>query len=254
MRHKVRSRIAFCIAALLAAGIAFFLAAGMWFHGRAANVSPAPMQTEEGRAESASALDSDGFPEVDWDYWHSVNPDVVGWVTVPGTNIDQPIVQASPEDPDFYLKHDVYGDYNVYGCPYLDADCSAGGMYGNRNSVILGHHMTDGSMFAAFAEYSDENFARAHARILLQTPERKSVLECRFVEIVDGAELAKRVDFMDGTDYSAWYSECLSDACVVLDSASKPDSVVTFVTCSYHYSSNERTLVVASEVNPDEHA
>lgn len=54
---------------------------------------------------------------IDWDYWRSVNPDVVGWIRVEGTQIDYPIVQASPDDPDHYLNYDVYNLSEPMGLP-----------------------------------------------------------------------------------------------------------------------------------------
>ena len=36
------------------------------------------------------------------------------------------------------------------------------------------------------------------------------------------------------------------NAVATLDTATRPDAVITFCTCSYNYSSNERTLVIAS--------
>ena len=92
---------------------------------------------------------------------------MIGWVTVPGTNIDQPIVQAHADDPTYYLHHDIYKNYNIYGCPYLDSECEELG-FESKNAVIFGHHMNDGSIFSAFAEYSDQEYAEEHQKILLQ--------------------------------------------------------------------------------------
>lgn len=238
MSRKVKARIAFGIAGVIAAFLILFALAMSYFHEKM-EVSPSP--------ESPTVqITDDGFPVVDWEYWQGVNPDVIGWVTVPGTVIDYPIVQAPSDDPDYYLHHDVYRDYNVYGVPYLDVDCADTGLFDSRNAVVFGHHMNDGSMFAAFADYSNLDFANEHARILVQTPEAKKVYLARCVDIVNGTELAKRTDFNDETDYREWYDSQLSGADVVIDAITQPQTAITFCTCSYNYSSNERTLVVAS--------
>lgn len=229
-------------AALLAAAIAL-LAAWTDMTGRATTLTPSPAAAEAGQG----ATDADGFPEVDWGYWKSVNPDVVGWVTVPGTGIDYPILQAAADDPEFYLHHDVYGQWSVYGVPYLDADCAETGLLHSPNAVVFGHHMNDGSMFAAFADYStDKGFATEHARILVQTPTERRAVECRFAQIVDGTSRAKRTSFASSAEHALWYGNQLASASTVLDADSRPSEVITFCTCSYNYFSNERTLVYAS--------
>lgn len=96
--HKVKSRVALgvCGALLVIAGM---LAWTLWSMEQAGNPSPGG---DNGNRQVQ--VDPYGFPEVDWDYWKSVNPDVIGWVTVPGTNIDSPIVQAHSDDPEYYLQ------------------------------------------------------------------------------------------------------------------------------------------------------
>lgn len=241
MKHRTKSRIAFTLAAVFI--VAAVALAGIYLSmQQAARPSPGGPDASYG---SKTAVDEDGFPEVDWAYWQSVNPDVIGWVTVEGTNISQPVVQAPVDDPTYYLTHDVYRNYNIYGCPYLDADCCELG-FDSQNAVVFGHHMNDGSMFSAFADYSDPGFSQEHRTILLQTPDSKRILQVNFSRIVNGAQSIKRTHFDDETDYSNWYKQEMDDAVAFVGSDAVPSTNTTFVTCSYNRFSNERTLVYAS--------
>lgn len=151
-KHKKGGRAAIVIAIVCFVAAAAILI-GLFLMQQAANPDPSPNNPDN------SETNTDEFPDVDWVYWQSVNPDVIGWVTVPGTNIDSPIVQAHEDDPDYYLHHDVYKNYNVYGCPYLDAGCISLGLEA-PNCVIFGHHMNDGTVFSAFASYSEPAFCQ----------------------------------------------------------------------------------------------
>lgn len=236
--NRAKSRVALIIAAafLIAAAVLGFL-----FFSMTENANPSPSPNTEEQAYDGL------FPVVDWDYWKSINPDVIGWVTVPDTQINYPIMQAHEDDPDFYLHHDIYGNWSVYGIPYLDASNEETGLFNSKNAVVFGHHMNDGSMFAAFADYSGEQFAQEHQMILVQSPDKKVIYNARCVEIIDGTSLAKRTEFLDETDYMTWYQDQLVQAVVALDSDTIPDSLITFCTCSYNYFASERTLVLASE-------
>ena len=90
------------------------------------------------------------------------NPDCIGWVSIPGTGIDFPVMQNS----DFYLKHDFEGSYTDYGLPFLDERC---GLDTSDQLIIYGHHMNDGSMFSALLNYADKDYCAAHPEIVLET-------------------------------------------------------------------------------------
>lgn len=247
MKRKTKSRIAFGVSGALLLIAAALVGAYLWMSSKAEAPSPSPSADEVEYVEEQGGL----FPVIDWDYWKSVNPDVIGWVTVPGTAIDYPVVQARESDPTYYLNHDVYGSWNIYGCPYLDSECADDGFM-SPNAVVFAHHMNNGSMFSDFAKYNSWDYALEHSQILLQTPDEKRVLETRFVDIISAWSTLKRTEFLNETDYRAWYLEMSDEADVVLDGESRPSHVLTFVTCSYNYWSNERTLVVASpEVDED---
>lgn len=231
-KHK-RFLIAGIVVLIIAGVLAFTL---YTMHTNAVDVKPNNNVTP--------ALE-DGFPVVDWQYWQEINPDIIGWVTVPGTAIDYPILQAHMDDPEFYLHHDIYKNYNVYGVPYLDASCSQL-QFLSPNAVVFGHHMNDGSMFSDFSNFSDEAYVKEHLKILIQTPTRKMIYTPNCVEIVNGTQALKRTEFLDQTDFNTWYQEQINNASTVLDDQIKPVSVISFVTCSYNFSKNERTIVIAS--------
>ena len=104
-----------------------------------------------------------------------MNGDVIGWITVPGTDINHPVLQAHASDPDYYLHHDIYRNYNPLGALYLDAECEKEG-FQSPNAVILGHSLRIGGAITCFGNiqnYSDKTFASEHAKVLIQTPEKK---------------------------------------------------------------------------------
>lgn len=245
-RGKARAAYAAAAALLLAAALA---AAAYMLMGRAASsVEPSP---DEGQGAAAAEC-ADGWPEVDWSYWQSVNPSVVGWISVDGTDVSQPIVQASPDAPTWWLRHDVWGNWSLYGCVYLDADCAEGGLLGSQNAVIFGHNMGFGdmSMLAAFAQYSSPEFAQSHRAVRLQTPSGRRLLEVRAAAVIGGWNATKRAHFDGEQDFDAWWDARMTEACTMLDPSSEGvwrRGAVTVATCSYNYWSNERTVTYLAD-------
>ena len=96
------------------------------------------------------------------------NADVIGWIRIEGTLIDYPVVQT--DDISYYLTHDAARRINVNGAIFLDRNCDPISLSGNN--ILYGHHMKDGSMFAALVEYDDEDFLRDHPIIEFATTEK----------------------------------------------------------------------------------
>lgn len=197
--------------------------------------------------EGFEIVEDSSYPLLDWDYWQAVNPDVVGWITIPGSNVDYPIVQAPASEPQYYLTHDVYGSWSYYGCPYLDVSCSEQG-FDSPNAVIYGHNIgyDDKLMFADVAKYSDKDWATDHDAILIQTPSRKYQLLVKCAEVVPGEEDSQQTDFTDPSHYQNWFAARFSNCNIQLvDQIDITATTVTLVTCSYTTYPDERTLVYA---------
>ena len=232
---------------VLCGGMAAFLASA---GGSASSVVPNPRgqpdETLAAAGEGAgSSAGADEEPDaVDWEYWRSANPDIIGWVSVDGTAIDYAVAQAPDDDPTHYLDHDAYRSWNPYGCPYVDAACDG---FEGACTVVFGHNMGFGAttVFADFARYSDEAFARSHPTITLATLQGVVELEVSAADVVVGSSALKRTDFSSPEEMRAWYEQRFSECDVQIANNDKASQLFVFVTCSYTTYANERTLVYA---------
>lgn len=79
----------------------------------------------------------------DFDALNQLNSDCIGWVRIPDTGIDYPVMHT-PDEPEKYLNKNYDGYFSYSGVPFLDARCTT---Y-NTNMIIYGHNMSTGTMFA----------------------------------------------------------------------------------------------------------
>lgn len=178
-------------------------------------------------------IEDDGRRTIDWG---SLPESVIAWVEVPGTSIDEPIVQASQDAPNAFLHIDALGQ-GAYGTPYIDCDCTID----SRFVMVYGHHMSDGSAFADFANYIDENYANEHDEIIVYK-RSGDVLELHpvAVDVVNASRESLVID--QKTDFS----EMVSKSDLVICEPEENAQLFAFTTCSYQ-TRNSRTVVYCSE-------
>ncbi|MBQ8965424.1 class B sortase [Ruminococcus sp.] len=89
-----------------------------------------------------------------------LNDDVVGWVYIPDTGIDYPIVQC--DDNNYYLSHSIDGTADILGVPFLDYRCA--GDFSDLVSIVYGHHYTDSPlMFSRINSFKDKAYFDSHS-------------------------------------------------------------------------------------------
>ncbi|MEG2686705.1 MAG: class B sortase [Christensenellaceae bacterium] len=110
---------------------------------------------------------------IDFAALHAINEEIVGWITIDGTKIDYPLTQA--KDNDYYISHNAEKLVNRGGAIFLDKDASAD--FSDQNTVIYGHNMNDGSMFADLHKYENADFFLQHRFVDLYTPDGKQQYE-----------------------------------------------------------------------------
>lgn len=85
-------------------------------------------------------------------------PDAIGWLIIPGTNINYPLMQG--EDNDFYLHHAYDGSRLSAGSVFLDFRCEKHLL--NGINICYGHNMKNGSMFAGLTKFGDAEYFNVH--------------------------------------------------------------------------------------------
>ncbi|MBQ9979729.1 MAG: class B sortase [Oscillospiraceae bacterium] len=99
--------------------------------------------------------------ELDMQALKTANSDVIGWIYVPGTAIDYPLVQGS--DNSKYLNTAWDGTWNKAGAIFMEERNSA--EFDDFNTIIYGHNMGNGSMFSDLHLYRDPEFLPDNNRI-----------------------------------------------------------------------------------------
>lgn len=125
---------------------------------------------EKGNAESSesavlteSAADSYvSFPELT-----AENGDIFGWIYVPGTKIDYPVLQSGDGDDDFYKTRNALGQEDPKGAIYIEA-ANQRNMC-DFNEVLHGRTLSDGTMFSDLNSFLDRTFFEDHQYIYLYT-------------------------------------------------------------------------------------
>lgn len=102
------------------------------------------------------------------------NADFAGWITIEGTNIDNPII-LNRDGGDFYLTHNFNGEEDINGTLFMDARCDIAER--STNLIIYGHNMKSGQMFGDLKKYLQEDFFSSHKQVIFDTIYEKGIYE-----------------------------------------------------------------------------
>lgn len=178
------------------------------------------------------------------------NEDMVGWISIAGTTINYPVMQT-PNEPNFYLKHNFEKAYSALGTPYIQENCN---IAESDNLVIYGHHIKGGKMFGALEDYKSKSFYEEHKTIRFDTLTEQAEYEivAAFKTVAYSADGFRYYDFVNAENEEAfddYIAKCrelaLYDTGV---SAKYGDRLITLSTCEYS-AQNGRLVVVAKKVS-----
>jgi len=175
-----------------------------------------------------------------------LNEDMVGWIKIEDTTINYPVMHT-PNDPEYYLKHDFDGTYSNHGVPFLDANCTLDG----DNLIIYGHHIRGQKMFGALMDYTNEDFYKSHSIIHFDTLTETGQYQiiAIFKAQADGA--FRYYDFTHAATkeaFDSYVSEAKARSLYETGYTAKyGEQLLTLSTCEYSQN-NGRLVVVAKKL------
>lgn len=146
---------------------------------------------------------------VDLEEMKRKNPDTVGWIILPDSKINYPIVQS--RDNEEYLTTTFEGTKASSGAIFMDKYCEPA--FSGLNTVIYGHNMKNGSMFRALNNMTDPEYFATHHVFCIDTGEGFAyyeVISC--YETVETDKESWRMYFEDEEMYAEWL-ERISNRC-----------------------------------------
>lgn len=220
--------------------------------------SPAPSASGSGEIpveEIDGVADPDDVlpPTRAYDEYKKLNSDVIGWITVPNTKIDYPVVRAA--DNEYYLTHNVEKKKSKHGAIFMD--------YRNADKeqryhiILYGHNMKNGTMFHDLNNYKQRSFFEENRVITFNWDGAESKWEVYLAFVWHGGPVYWHTRFNAKTpeeNFAEYMNEIVSymksekytiyDDTVII----KPsDQVLTLSTCTYEYDQS-RYVVCARRI------
>ena len=175
------------------------------------------------------------------------NSDCLGWICVPGTNIDYPFMHT-PSEPHKYLKKNFDGKYSAAGVPFLQENNTLD----SDNLIIYGHNMKNGTMFADIIKYRNKSYCTEHPTIELETKQGLKLYDVfAVVKVKNNDAWYHFIEAVDESDYRNKVEEINSRA--LYDTGITPQygqQLITLSTC-YGSTKNDRIIVIGVEVSAE---
>lgn len=201
---------------------------------------------ENDKTKNKKKKENLSFPaaSIDFTYLKSVNPDICGWIYLYDSIINYPIVQGS--DNETYLTHAYDKQYSTFGSIFVDMQNSND--FTDRNTIIYGHNMKNGSMFGVLKQYQNESYYQGHKYIYIFTESKIYRYEVCSIYTTTADSDIYTTTYNEKEDWIAYEQKILNNSIIDTNvSLEKNDTIITLSTC-YGVHTENRFVVQAKLV------
>lgn len=176
---------------------------------------------------------------------HEINPDIVGWITINGTKINYPILQA--ENNNYYLTRNYKHETSRAGSIFMDYRNDL--LSDEKNIILYGHRMKDETMFQQLTKYVDKGFFKKNKNVFFDTMYDSYNAEIFSVYYTTTDFDYIKTDFSSKDDYAQLLKEIKQKSLHDVDLNVTPDdTILTLSTCDYTLDPDEGRLVVHAKI------
>lgn len=199
----------------------------------------------------------------DWDALKEINDEIVGWITIPDTVVDYPVLEHIGDDrySQYYIDKSYKKDGTEYGSIFIDYRSTDS--VKSRNVIMHGHNMRDGSQFATLMDYCDDlegdlDFYRDHPVIEFNTPDGDA--KYKIISVFKTSTRYEHGEFFnymqgefnsDAEFMNFVYNMRIRSFFDIPVTVNENDQIITLSTCCYEFW-QWRCVVVARKVRPGE--
>ena len=173
-----------------------------------------------------------------------IYPNIVGWLTLDGTRLNNPVLQAT--DNDFYLRHNYKGEESRGGSIFIDYRNNANEL--GRHTIFYGHVLRNGTMFGDLDQFAEQAYANDHAVLFYETTQSKYELHVFAAYKTTTDFYYIETNFTDDS-YMTFISEIQARSVITMPvTVNETDRIVTLSTCTTSANDEERFVVHAKVV------
>lgn len=137
------------------------------------------------------------------------NEDIYAWIYIPDTKINYAVLQH-PTKLDYYLNHNIDNSSGYPGCIYSQLITNKN--FSDKNTVLYGHNMSNGTMFADLHKYEDYDFLKEHNYCFVYTAECVFVYQLFAGHMYDNAHQILNIDISNDEKYRRYLSSIVASA------------------------------------------
>jgi len=177
--------------------------------------------------------------EVDFEALKQKNKDIIGWIYLENTPITFPVVQSNNND--YYLRRLLDGTYNTAGTIFMDYRNDS--KMGDWNTIIYGHNMKNGTMFATLKNFKEQSYYDEHKTMyyLTESKNYKVELVAGYTESDDAiiynipANTNNKNKILENAKNKSTFKSNVE--------FENEDKILTLSTCSYEYEGARYVLI-----------
>ena len=168
---------------------------------------------------------------IDFNKLKEQNKETVAWIKVNNTNIEYPVVKANNNN--FYLNHSFDKSENLAG--WIFADYRNKFDNTDKNIIIYGHNMRDGSMFGSLKNIlnSDWYENEENTNITLYTENEKCIYKVFSIYKIESEDYYIKTEFSNDNEFEQFVNTIKNRSIKKFDiDVSKEDNILTLSTCA----------------------
>lgn len=186
------------------------------------------------------------------------NGDFIGWIRIYNTKVNYPVYQT--DNNDFYLTHNQQKRKSAYGAIYIDCNNVVTAEHIDKNLVVYGHEMKNGSMFGSLKKLRSLDFYKQNPTVEFSTLYNSGIYKIFSVFVLNANKADDngsiyniyRNEFYGETDFNIWRDEALQRSVLKTNvDVQNGDEIITLVTCCEDFE-NARLIVMARKTRGDE--